>query len=306
MPSRSYSSTKLGAVGRTKELVALYRFKRRDIPGQIHSTLLRLEAVGDDIETVRGQSLDGIERVLVIGPGQHLTEMRFWARTASMVVGIDLDPYSPNPPLQRYARGLRDDGLIRTVKSAGRRLSGLDRAYRRELTRRLGSQENASLFVVSMDAGRTAFRDASFDVVYSRSVFEHLRDPDAAMLEIARILRPGGVAYIDLHLYTCDSGCHDARIFAGNRAGLPYWPHLRPAYAGRVRPNSYLNELRLDYWREAFTRAWSDVRLDLRPVLNPEVREALPDLRAAGELSGYTDEELLTVSVIARWRRPEA
>jgi SAM-dependent methyltransferase len=304
MPSRSYSSTKLGPVERAKELVALYRFKRRDIPGQVRRTVRRLGAARDDVEADLGRPVDGIRRVLVIGPGQHLAEMRFWGRAADLVVGIDLDPYPGRPTLRRYVRGLADDGLVRTAKTAGRRLSGLDRAYRKELDRQLGGTTRKPLTVLSMDAGRTAFSDASFDVVYSRSVFEHLRDPGAALDEIARILRPGGVAHIDLHLYTCDSGCHDARIFAGNRADLPYWAHLRPAHAGRVRPNSFLNELRLGDWREAFTRAWPGVGVELRPSLDPELRAALPELRAAGELSGYTDEELLTVSVIARWRHP--
>jgi SAM-dependent methyltransferase len=304
MPSRSYSSTRLGPVERARELVALYRFKRRDIPGQVRRTVARLEAAREDVESDLRAGGDDGRRVLVIGPGQHLSEMRYWARTASMVVGIDLDPYPGRPTFRRYVRGFRDDGLVRTAKTAGRRLSGLDRAHRKELDRQMGDPAGVPLTVFSMDAGRTAFADGSFDVVYSRSVFEHLRDPDAALDEIARILRPGGVAHIDLHLYTCDSGCHDARIFAGDRDELPYWAHLRPAHADRVRPNSYLNERRLEDWREAFDRAWPGVRIELRPSLDAELRAALPDLRAAGELSGYTDEELLTVSVIARWRQP--
>lgn len=40
------------------------------------------------------------------------------------------------------------------------------------------------------------FRAASFDLVYSRYVFEHLARPQAVFAELARILRPGGAVVI--------------------------------------------------------------------------------------------------------------
>jgi ubiquinone/menaquinone biosynthesis C-methylase UbiE len=41
-----------------------------------------------------------------------------------------------------------------------------------------------------------AFPDASFDVVFSNALFEHLANPVEATLEIKRVLRPGGIAGI--------------------------------------------------------------------------------------------------------------
>jgi SAM-dependent methyltransferase len=43
------------------------------------------------------------------------------------------------------------------------------------------------------DAASLPFEDKSFDVVTCFEVFEHLFQPSAAALEIARVLRPGGV-----------------------------------------------------------------------------------------------------------------
>lgn len=37
------------------------------------------------------------------------------------------------------------------------------------------------------------FADASFDVVYAHQVLQHLREPGAAVLEMLRVLRPGGL-----------------------------------------------------------------------------------------------------------------
>jgi SAM-dependent methyltransferase len=41
-------------------------------------------------------------------------------------------------------------------------------------------------------AGRLPFADASFDVVVACLVFEHIREVDAAIAEVARVLEPGG------------------------------------------------------------------------------------------------------------------
>lgn len=44
----------------------------------------------------------------------------------------------------------------------------------------------------SYDGENLPFADGSFDLVYSRQVFEHVRHPDKVAAEIFRVLRPGG------------------------------------------------------------------------------------------------------------------
>jgi ubiquinone/menaquinone biosynthesis C-methylase UbiE len=40
------------------------------------------------------------------------------------------------------------------------------------------------------------FADGSFDVVYAHQVLQHLREPGAALLEMLRVLRPGGIVAV--------------------------------------------------------------------------------------------------------------
>lgn len=74
--------------------------------------------------------------------------------------------------------------------------------------------DNAEFFTASVY--QLPFPDASFDVVYSVSVFLYLRDPGRALVEMRRVLRPGGLAAV-----TADD--------AGTIASSPDSPLLRQA-----------------------------------------------------------------------------
>jgi SAM-dependent methyltransferase len=43
------------------------------------------------------------------------------------------------------------------------------------------------------DAGRIPYDDATFDLIFSDNVFEHLDDPAAVLRECGRVLKPGGL-----------------------------------------------------------------------------------------------------------------
>jgi len=61
------------------------------------------------------------------------------------------------------------------------------------------------------DLGRIPLPDASVDLIMSRSVFEHLTDPDAVYREFARVLRPGGhVVFLTANMW--DYGTLVARM----------------------------------------------------------------------------------------------
>lgn len=298
---RSYTSTKIGLAPRISEALNLYRVHAEDIPGQISQLLRRVRDAEEDFRRCTGRELNGLE-VLEVGPGQKLKYLRYFG-IRNNATGIDLDVVSDSLAIPAIVRMLRVNGPTRTAKTVVRKALGLDAKFNQELCKQLGVTRLPEPRVIQMNAEKMAFSEAKFDFVFSRSTFEHLAAPNVVIDQINRVLKPGGVAHISVHPYTSDSGCHDPRISSGRREKLPFWSHLRPEHIDKVQGNAYLNKIRLAEWRDLFRSKVPNVTLRAIEDENSRLRAELGGLRRAGELTGYTDEELLTVDLVAMWKR---
>jgi ubiquinone/menaquinone biosynthesis C-methylase UbiE len=253
------------------------------------------------LEQAAGRSLEGAA-MLEIGAGQVSILLPYFASRARSAVGIDTDIAPTTGGLADYMRMWRQNGSLRTLKTMARKALGVDARVYRELKRQLAIQQLPAVSVLQMDASAMSFPDNSFDAIYSRAVFEHLADPRACLGEVRRVLKVGGAAVFFFHLYTSVNGCHDARLLADPHS-MPYWAHLRPQYRDRIRENAYLNHLRLEEWRELFASELPGSLVYGQKDSSQDIRDALSSLRAAGELSSYTDEELLSVTTEAVWTK---
>jgi SAM-dependent methyltransferase len=76
------------------------------------------------------------------------------------------------------------------------------------------AREKARANVTFSRADGTAlpFRPSSFDLVLSHAVIEHVADPAAYMREAARVLKPGGLMYLQTAPYLSPSGAHLPRL----------------------------------------------------------------------------------------------
>jgi SAM-dependent methyltransferase len=296
---KSYVNTHLGPAGRFGEMLSLYSAHRSDPRGRVRQALKEARGFQATLEWCLERPLKDAA-ILEIGAGQQPILLTYFG-VRNQAVGIDADVVPRKGRLADYVQMWRRNGSLRTLKTVIRKGLGVDANVRRELKEQLAAEELPSAPVFQMDASAMSFPDQSFDAIYSRAVFEHLSDPRSVLREVRRVLKPGGALVILFHLYTSDSGCHDSRILAGRRDHIPYWAHLRPKYRHTVRENTYLNRLRLAEWMEVFNSELPGCIV--QPLNDAEnlMRDALAPIRATGELSSYTDEELLTVTVEVAW-----
>ncbi|HEV7264442.1 MAG TPA: class I SAM-dependent methyltransferase [Falsiroseomonas sp.] len=70
----------------------------------------------------------------------------------------------------------------------------------------------AGTMLLTMDAERLAFRDDSFDLAFSYNAFEHIGDPAAALREMIRATRDGGIIHLSFGpLHNAALGLHAYR-----------------------------------------------------------------------------------------------
>jgi SAM-dependent methyltransferase len=190
------------------------------------------------------------------------------------------------------------------LKAAGMNVVGIDRVNRpaadwlgraysvaRSVVRwKLGlSLKDKEKRLVCGDVGNLPFTDESFDLVTSVAAFEHFLAVPAVLAEVARVLRPGGLIYSRIHLFTCPSGGHNVRVAEVPLRHLPKgiepWDHLRKRHLPIDVP---LNEWRKDQYLVEFARHFEILKhycamREGEHLLTPQLER---------ELSGYNRDEL--------------
>lgn len=270
-----------------ENMVALWQLLRRDEKRM-------QESLGRPLENLR---------ILEIGPGQGMERARYFGIKNSMV-GMDRDvvPQGFKPYL--YMRMLSENGFGRFAKTVGRKLI-TERSNTNAWSKAVGAGDMSGPTLIYGDICNTVLDVEAFDVVVSWSVFEHLDNPQRALANVICSLKPGGILYISVHLYTSNNGHHDIRAFTGGEDDLPRWPHLRPSTSYLIEPSSYLNQWRLTQWRRLFSEMAPGYEEFLeangnRERFGPGMTEYLRQ-----ELKEYSDEELFTVDAIYLWQKPK-
>lgn len=98
------------------------------------------------------------------------------------------------PPARLLDISCGEGGFLRFAHRAGYSVTGFD--FSLAALRRLDQHGGASLPVVMANAQILPFAGASFDVITNIGSLEHYFDPGQAIAEMARVLRPEGVAII--------------------------------------------------------------------------------------------------------------
>jgi SAM-dependent methyltransferase len=157
-------------------------------------------------------------------PEEYATLLRvedahWWYRQLRRVVRFHLDCFLPAwRDAAILDAGCGTGGNLAHLEGAGRRV-GLDFAPEAIA----GCRTRGLRELVRGDATALPFADASFDAVLSMSVIYHawVRDPGAALRELHRVLRPGGLLLLDVPAYESLLSSHDEAVMTARRFREP-------------------------------------------------------------------------------------
>jgi SAM-dependent methyltransferase len=290
MESRSYTSQWHGWRALTADLLKDYHAHRNpadDVSRRIKDAQM-IE------QSIFNRTLSGCD-ILDIGPGQVPVQLSYFNKL-NRAVGIDVNRIIERRTLSALLKLAREDGAVRALKTLGRWVMGVDSQTRKAVAAAVGVEEIKWPEILRMDARDMQFPDASFDFIYSRSVFQHIQNPELAVREIRRTLRPGGATHISLHLWTCPNGY--TYVAAPNWE----WPHLR----GLTKPvdiDQSRNRLKLAEWQRIFDDLMPGTEFQLRGPETPEMIASAMELMKT-DLHGYSLEELVNYELSALWRKP--
>ena len=239
-------------------------------------------------------------RMLEVGLGQGMERARYFG-IWNQVTGMDLDVIPKGFDLSGYWRLIKTNGFGRFMKTVGRRMI-IAGPNRLAWSKAVGQDGMEAPQIYTGDICLAPPEKGAFDVAMSWSVFEHVSDPHSALKNVIAALQPGGVLFISIHLFTANNGHHDIRAFTGQEDLLPPWGHLRPATRDLLKPSSYLNQWRLDQWRDLFSKLAPGYDEHLETQNGKYTSLMTDDLRQ--ELAEFSDEELLTIDAVYLWRKP--
>lgn len=170
-------------------------------------------------------------------------------------------------------------------------------AYQRQIEQPIPEETT----LICGNVGRLPLPEARFDLVTSIAAFEHFLDVPAVIAELSRVVRPGGMIWLCVHLFTSLSGGHNlsfAQIPTHTLpAGVEPWDHLRR----RALPfHVPLNEWRLGQYLDTIGRHFEIVKhycaiREGQHLLTPEL---------AAELAEYSRDELTSRDYVIVARKP--
>ena len=191
----------------------------------------KLQVITSFLDTF-GLTIEG-KRVLEIGAYDGVTAYALAAAGAGSVTGIDIAAY--------YINQTSDEEVNQeSIAKKNRELEEKRNGYRRIV----GEQIGIKVSFHEDDICASGIASDSVDIIFSWEVMEHVANPAAALNEMYRMLRPGGIVFHEYNPFFSINGGHSL-------CTLDFlWGHARLTAADFER---YLDQFRLEEKRLALS-----------------------------------------------------
>lgn len=171
-------------------------------------------AVERYLEGVRGTPLYEVHRANLLNTTYHQRQLQYYERFARFAGSRVLD------------LGAGAGGMLVALADRGVALAvGLEVDPARHRLARIRTRGGSNITCVLSPDGRVRYPDGFFDIVICCHVVEHVEDPRALFREIARVLRPGGRAFVS---------CPNRLWPLEPHSGLPGVTYLPPRLTRRI------------------------------------------------------------------------
>ena len=239
--------------------------------------------------------------VLDLGCGQRFSFALQCAANGANVTALDIDYVKPDKLALYFLRCITYGGFKRAVKSIIRRMI-FDKKYYKALEVHAGKPifacaDNIEYVTADHNNSKYPLPSETYDLIVSNAVLEHIVDVPAFVLEVKRLLKPGGYFYGIVHNYYSISGGHNMEwAFPDDYPSktVPPWDHLRDNnYPSHVYLNRYLPE----QYENAFAKILK-IRLFEKRDVNHDSKmqegESFLTSQVAEEISSYPHDLLVT------------
>ena len=191
--------------------------------------------------------------VIDLGCGKHYPHTLLFSMDGHQVTGIDMAYIIKSPSIKSYIKSLKLNGFLETARYLQLDLMKKREQYFNfiESFKKEKISDHLNMEFIRDDAERIEkIEDSSVDLVISKDVFEHLRNPDNAIKRTFEILKVGGLCLHIIHLYASISGGHNPHW--DNFSKYEPWDHLRKEKV--TLPFAYLNRLTASDYIRSFKK----------------------------------------------------
>jgi ubiquinone/menaquinone biosynthesis C-methylase UbiE len=289
----SMSGQDIPLIHRLWSLWKIFRAYQRGIFGEGEEEVTLHYRLIDVIKKNIERNIKGM-KILEIGCGRTAVQTALFKADGANIIGVDMEVPTYKMNIKNFIVVLKTNGFERALKSLFRHIL-FDKRFFHNITAKYGKRlPLEKLDICVMNATNLAFDDSIFDFIFSVWTFEHIDDVHKALVEVNRVLKPSGIAYIAIHLFPSLSGGHHMDWIYPDKlpsAKVPPWDHCLD---NKYPVNTYLNKLCLRDYRKMF-RECLDV---IDEVLTHEGEKYLtPELERKLNERGYSREDLISRTV---------